>query len=72
MLRTSRIARRGREMLTWTRELRLPPPERRAAKAERAAERQMRCERDNEQSAVIRAAAVEAERRRYSNYLPNG
>jgi hypothetical protein len=70
MLRTGRIARRGRTMLTWTRELRLPPPERRAAKAERASERQMRRERDNQESATIRAAAIEAERRRYPNYPP--
>jgi hypothetical protein len=55
-------------MLTWMRELRLPPPERRAAKAEREAERQMRRERDNTESATIRAAAIEAERRRYQNY----
>jgi hypothetical protein len=31
----------------------------------------MRSERDNEQSATIRAAAVEAKRRRYQNYTPN-
>jgi len=69
MFRTSRTARRGRALLTWAGEWRLSPPERRAARAEREAERQMRRERDNEQSAAIRAAAVEAERRRYRNYI---
>jgi len=68
MLRIGRIARLGRAVLTWGRERRLPAPERRAAQAERAAERQMRRERDNDQSGAIRAAAVEAERRRYQNY----
>jgi hypothetical protein len=68
MLRTGRSARRGRVVLTWVRERRLPAPERRAAQAERAAERQMRRERDNDQSAAIRAATLEAERRRYQNY----
>jgi hypothetical protein len=70
MWRTSRTARRARALLTWTREWRLPPPERRAARAEREAERQMRRERDNTESATIRAAAIEAERRRYPNYPP--
>ena len=72
MFRTGRIARRGRAVTTWVRERRLPAPERRAAQAERAAERQLRRERDNEQSATIRAAALEAERRRYQSYTPNG
>jgi hypothetical protein len=65
MLRTSRMASRGRVALMWVREWRLAPPERRAAKAERAAERQLRRERDNEHSAAARAAALEAERRRF-------
>jgi hypothetical protein len=47
------------------RELRLPPPERRAARAERAVERQMRLERDNKWTAERRAAALEAEVRRF-------
>jgi hypothetical protein len=51
--------------LTWWEEIRLPRPERRAARAERAAENQMRLERDNEHSAERRAAALEAERRRF-------
>jgi hypothetical protein len=71
MFRTSRTARRGRALLTWAREWTLPPPERRAARAEHEAERQMRRERDNDQSATIRAAAVEAERRKYQNWGPN-
>jgi hypothetical protein len=65
MFRTSRMARRGRAVATWVRERRLPAPERRAAKAARATERQMRRERDNEETAAARAAAVEAERRRF-------
>ena len=65
MFRTSRTARRGRMALTWVNELRLPGPERRAAKAEREAERQMHRERDNEFNEAARAAALEAERRRF-------
>ena len=34
---------------TWLQEMRLPGPERQAARAEREAERQMRRERDNEE-----------------------
>jgi len=64
MLRTGRIARRGRVVLTWVRERRLPPPERRAAQAERAAERQMRRERDNQHSLERRAAALKADQGR--------
>jgi hypothetical protein len=52
---------------TWLQEMRLPGPERQAARAEREAERQMRRERDNEENAARRAAAVEAEARRYSS-----
>jgi hypothetical protein len=51
------------------RELRLPGPERRAARAERGAEEEMRRERESEWTAERRAAAVEAERRKY-NYYP--
>jgi hypothetical protein len=47
------------------RELKLPKPERQAAKAERRVEAQIRAERDNQYSAERRAAAREAERRRY-------
>jgi hypothetical protein len=49
-------------------EWRLPGPERRAARSERDAERQMRRERDNEQSAATRAAALEAEARHDRNF----
>ena len=63
MFRTSRTYRRGRTAVTWLGELRLTGSERRAARSERAAERQMRRERDNEQSAAARAAALEAEAR---------
>ena len=43
----------------------LPGPERRAARAERQVETQMRRERESEWTAERRAAALEAERRRY-------
>jgi hypothetical protein len=68
MFRTSRTARRGRAALTWMSEWRLPGPERRAARSERDAERQMRRERDNEQSAASRTAALEAEARHDRNF----
>jgi hypothetical protein len=48
--------------LTWWQEMRLPRPERQAARAERAAEQQLRRERDNEHSAERRADAAAAER----------
>ena len=51
------------------REWRLPRPERRAAREERRAEAQMRSERDTEWRAERRAAAVEAESRRYGNWI---
>jgi hypothetical protein len=47
------------------RELKLPPPERRAARAEREVERQIRLERDNPWTPERRAAALEAEIRRF-------
>ena len=71
MFRTGRIARRGRTTLTWIGERRLPGDERHAARAERETERQMRRERDNDQSAAIRAAALEAEARRDRNWGGN-
>ncbi len=65
MLRTSRTYRRGREALTRLGEWRLSGPERRAARSERAAEQQMRRERDGAPySEMARRAAVEAERQR--------
>ena len=53
--------------LTWLQEMRLPGPERQAARAEREAERQMKRERDNDETAARRAAALEAESRRYGS-----
>ena len=67
MFRTSRTARRGRAALTWLREWRLPGPERRAARSERDAERQMRRERDNQHSNERRGAALAAEARSQEN-----
>jgi hypothetical protein len=64
MFRTSRMARRGRRAATLILELRLPRDERRAARAERAAERQMNLERDNPHSAERRADAAKGERGR--------
>ncbi len=55
--------------LTRFQELRLSRPERRAARAERAVERQMRLERDNVESSARRAAALEAEARRTRQLL---
>lgn len=52
------------DLMNRLRDLRLPGPERQAARAERASERQMRRERDNETTAERRAAALEAESRR--------
>jgi len=43
----------------------LPAPERHAARAERRVEAQMRRERENEWTPERRAAAIEAERRKY-------
>jgi hypothetical protein len=43
----------------------MPAPERRAARAERRVEAAIRRERDSEETPERRAAAVEAERRRY-------
>jgi hypothetical protein len=51
------------------RELRLPRPEREAAKAERAAEARIRAERDNPYTPERRAAALDAEIRRYGYWF---
>jgi hypothetical protein len=65
MFRTSRTYRRGRAALTWLGEWRLSGPERHAARSARAAEQQMRRERNGAQySETARRAAVEAERQR--------
>jgi hypothetical protein len=69
MLRTTRTARRGRAALTWMAEWRLPAPERRAARSERETMATLRRERDNTQHTPwARAAALEAERRRWGAY----
>jgi hypothetical protein len=70
MLRTTRTARRGRAALIWMGEWRLPGPERRAARSEQATLRALRLERDNTlHTPWARAAALEAERRRWSGYI---
>lgn len=61
------MRRDRRSIAVVLKELTLPRPERHAARAERAAEAQIRRERDNEHTAARRAAAVEAEARRYRN-----
>jgi hypothetical protein len=53
---------RSADLLARVRELRLPKDERRAARADREAERELRRERDNQETAARRAAAVEAEK----------
>ena len=50
--------------MTRLREWRMPGPERRAARSARAAERQMRRERDSQHRNEQRLAALEAERGR--------
>jgi hypothetical protein len=73
MFRTSRMARRGRRAATLILELRLPRDERRAARAERAAERRMNLERDNPYSAERRADAAKGERgQRVDDFGPFG
>ena len=59
---------RAEHTRTYLRELRMPRAERAAARAERRVEEQLRRERDNAQTAERHAAAVEAERRRYSGF----
>lgn len=55
---------RARETaIRYVRELALPKDERRAARAERRVEAEMRRMRDNPHSAERRAARIEAERR---------
>jgi hypothetical protein len=57
---------RAEHARTYLRELRMPRAERAAARAERRVEEEMRRQRDNVETADRRAAAIEAERRRYS------
>jgi hypothetical protein len=62
--------RRNRDSpLGWLKEMRLPHPERQAARVERRAEHEIRRERDNQDSAARRAGATEAENRRHRNYV---
>ena len=69
MLRTSRSYRRGAAALTWLGEWRLPPPDRRAARAERETERRLWLERDDTTHMPWRRqAALEAERRRWAGW----
>jgi hypothetical protein len=56
---------RHRTPVAVVRERMLPAPERRAARAERRVEAQMRRERESEWTPERRAAALEAERRRW-------
>ena len=58
---------RRRSPVAVLRELLLAPRERAAAQAERRAEQTLRRERDHTETADRRAAALEAERRRYGN-----
>ena len=55
-----------RRVRALVRERRLPPDERRAAKAERLAEEQLRRERDHDDQRARQLASADAERRRYS------
>ena len=57
-----------RSPIALFRELRLTRPERAAARSERWVEQEMRRQRDNEWSAERRAAALEAELRRWGNF----
>ncbi len=56
---------RHRKPVAVAREWALPAPERRAARAERRVEAQLRRERDSEWTPERRAAALEAERRKW-------
>jgi hypothetical protein len=57
---------RHRTPVAVAREWMLPAPERRAARAERRVEAELRRERENEWTPERRAAAIEAERRKHS------
>jgi hypothetical protein len=65
---TEEPMRDHRSPVALLRELRLTHPERSAARAERRVEQEMRRQRDNEWSAERRAAALEAELRRWGNF----
>ena len=64
------MRRSRRSPLDVVRELLLPGPERRAAKAEREAEARMRSERDSPRTAERLAARNQAESQRYKNFGP--
>ena len=66
------MSHKHRSPTAVVREWRLPGPERRAARAERRVEAQMRRERDNQWSAERRAEQLAAESRRHSNYWAGG
>jgi hypothetical protein len=57
---------------SFLRDLRLSREERKAARAERRAEQEMRSQRDNSDTADRRLAALEAERRRASMHGGGG
>ena len=61
-----------RSVRELARELRLSSAERAAARSERLAEAAIRRERDNEDTAERRAAAIEAEYRRYGGHRQPG
>ena len=62
------MRRRSGRLTTWLGDLRLPADERRAAKAERHAEEEIRRERDWTDEHARRVAASEAEARRNLPY----
>ena len=62
----SDMAHAMRRVGTWMREQRLPPGERRAARSARQTEERLRRERDHDDPRARQLAAVEAERRRWS------
>jgi hypothetical protein len=64
------MSRSGRSLPEVLRELALPAPERRAARAERRVEAQMRRERDSTREAERIAARTLAESQRYKNFGP--
>jgi hypothetical protein len=66
------MSHRHRSPVAVVHEWLLPPGERRAARAERRVEAQMRRERESEHTPERRAAALEAEARRYDFLVAYG
>jgi hypothetical protein len=66
------MSRRNRSAGAVLHEWLLPAPERRAARAERRVEAAMRRERESEHTPERRAAALEAEARRYDFLVAYG